>query len=142
MTNTPNYWFDWRIRGIPSDIWVRFSDRIGQLITKEKLVAIDARQFVTPNQIAFALSGQMPPTVPAVAETAKAKANVLDIYDIRGGMKTPHVHFKGAIYALNDAQWKAFTAVVVADFKNKLESAGAVSFDQALDIAETAARLG
>jgi hypothetical protein len=141
MANTPSYWFDWRIRGIPSDVWQRFSDSIGQLINKEKLTAVDVRYLMTPNQVNFALAAQMP-VAGAVAEGARSKAAVTEIFDIRGGMKALHVHYKGGIYMLNDAQWKRFTNLVVSDFKTRLESAGSISFDQALDIADTAAGMG
>lgn len=141
MANSSNYWFDWRIRGIPSDIWVRFSDSIGQLISKEKLTPVEGRFVTTPNQVNFALTGQMAAVAPAVAETAKAKASMPEIFDIRGGIRAAHVHYKGSIYMLNDAQWKRFSTVVVNDFKAKLEAAGTVGFDQVLDISETAVKI-
>jgi hypothetical protein len=141
MANSSNYWFDWRIRGIPSDIWIRFSDSIGQLITKEKLTPDESRFLTTPNQVNFALTGQVAAAAPAVAETAKSKASVTEIFDIRGGIRAAHVHYKGSIYMLNDAQWKRFSTLVVNDFKTKLEAAGAIGFDQVLDISEAAAKI-
>lgn len=143
MDNMHSYLFDWRIRGIPSDIWQRFSENIGQLISKEKLTAVEMGHLMTPNQVNFALSRQSAVMDMAVAETTvKSKAISREFFDIRGGMKAPHVHYKGAIYMLNDAQWKKFTALVVNDFKTKLETAGSINFDQALDVAETAAKFG
>lgn len=138
MANIPNQIFDWRLRGIPSDIWAHFSDSIGQLIAKEKLAPVDARTLTTPNQVNFALSGLMAPA----AELPKAKSAAVEIFDIRGGMKALHVHYKGAIYLLNEKQWRTFTGMVIKDFKAKLDAAGAISFDQALDIAETSQRIG
>lgn len=138
MASIPNQIFDWRLRGIPSDIWAHFSESIGQLIAKEKLVPVDAHTLTTPNQVNFAFSGL---TV-AAPETAKTKSASYEIFDIRGGMKALHVHYKGAIYMLNEKQWRTFTGMVIKDFKAKLDAAGAVSFDQALDIAETAQRIG
>jgi len=142
MSNTPSYWSDWRIRGIPSDIWVRFADPIGQLITKSKLTPVDSRHLVTANQVAYALAGQAAVMASTSAETTKAKQSATETFDIRGGMKAPHVHYKGGIYMLNDAQWKSFTTLVINDFKSKLDSAGAISFDRALDISETASKMG
>lgn len=144
MANSPNVLFDWRIRGIPSDVWVRFSDSIGQLIAKEKLTPVDARFLTTPNQVNFAMAGAAQAAAETVkAEAApKAKSLAREFFDIRGGMKALHVHYKGEIYLLNDAQWKRFTSMVVTDFKAKLDAAGAIGFDQTLDIAEAANRIG
>lgn len=143
MDSTQRYLFDWRIRGIPSDIWQRFSENIGELIQKEKLTAVDAGHLMTPNQVNFALSGQSVMMDMAVAgPTVKRSAISREIFDIRGGMKAPHLHYKGAVYMVNAAQWKKFTTLVVNDFRARLETAGSISFDQALDVAETAATLG
>jgi hypothetical protein len=139
MANLPSYVLDWRTRGIPSDIWVRFADAIGQLIQKEKLTAVDMRYVTTPNQASFAFAGR---AAQAMAETTRAKAAATEIYDIRGGMKAAHVHYKGAIYMLNDAQWKRFTTLVVNDFKAKLDAAGTIGFEQVMDISEAAVSLG
>lgn len=138
MISIPSHILDWRIRGIPSDIWTNFSESIGQLISKEKLKPVDARTLTTPNQVHFAMSG-LPAQAP---EMARAKSSAQEIFDIRGGMKALHVHYKGDIYLLNEKQWKSFTSVVVKDFKAKLEAAGAISFDQAMDIAEAGQRIG
>ncbi len=138
MISIPSHILDWRIRGIPSDIWANFSESIGQLIVKEKLKPIDARTITTPNQANLALSGLVSQT----PEVARAKINVQEIFDIRGGMKALHVHYKGDIYMLNEKQWKSFTNLVIKDFKAKLDAAGAISFDQAVDIAETGQKIG
>jgi hypothetical protein len=139
MANLPSYVLDWRIRGIPSDIWVRFADAIGQLVQKEKLTAVDMRYVTTPNQASFAFASR---AAQAMAETTRAKATATEIYDIRGGMKAAHVHYKGAIYMLSDTQWKRFTTLVVNDFKARLEAAGTIGFDQVVDISEASASLG
>jgi hypothetical protein len=138
MISIPSHILDWRIRGIPSDIWANFSESIGQLIVKEKLKPIDARTITTPNQASFAMSGLLSQT----PELARAKSSAQEIFDIRGGMKALHVHYKGDIYMLNEKQWKSFTNLVIKDFKAKLDAAGAISFDQAVDIAETGQKIG
>ena len=138
MTSIPRHILDWRIRGIPSDIWTNFSESIGQLIAREKLKPIDARTLTTPNQAHFAMAG----LVSQAPEMARAKSSAQEIFDIRGGMKALHVHHKGNIYLLNEKQWKSFTSLVVKDFKARLEAAGAISFDQALDIAEAGQKIG
>jgi hypothetical protein len=142
MANSTDYILDWRIRGIPSDVWVRFSDAIGQLVQKEKLTAVDARYLTTPNQANLAFAGHTAKVLAEPTTRGKAIANVTEIYDIRGGMKAAHVHYKGAVYMLNETQWKRFTALVVNDFRAKLDSAGAIGFDQVMDISEVAASLG
>jgi hypothetical protein len=140
--------FDWRIRGIPSDIWLRYADKIGQLITKEKLTPINSRLVTTPNQVNLALAGAASAATTATAtmtrDVGKTKAisSATEWFDIRGGMKALHVHYNGEIYLLNEAQWKRFTTMVIDDFKAKLETAKVVGFDTTLDIAETIGRLG
>lgn len=53
-----------------------------------------------------------------------------------GGMRVPHLHFKGSVYVLNEQQWHAFSGGVIKDLNEKLAKASVLSFDQVRDIAE------
>lgn len=65
-------------------------------------------------------------------------------FDIRGGIKAPHIHLDGKIYLLNKEQWGEFSGKVVEDFQARLDSAKTVplSVDQVLGLAEASKSLG
>jgi hypothetical protein len=58
------------------------------------------------------------------------------IPDIRGGMRIAHIHVGDDIYLVNKQQWGTFTKRVMTDLSEKLGSAGNVSFDQVMNVAQ------
>jgi hypothetical protein len=141
-----NHLLDWQIRGGMTDIWLRYSDRISEIIKKNELRPVDARHLTTPNEVNFALAGlkASPGLATAAADNTAAAAawNPARNFDIRGGIRAAHVHFQGSIYALNTEHWTAFTTNVINDFVVKLQSTKSVSFEQALNLSEAAAEIG
>ena len=56
----------------------------------------------------------------AEAAGSDAIMNIDYLVDPRGGKRTPHLHYKGEIYLLNEKQWKDFSSKVLQDFSKKL----------------------
>ena len=114
------------IRGIPPvDFWIRREGMIGEFVQKNRLKPIDT----SPYEIE-ALAG-------AAVEAREEKAALpVRRPPFPGGMRVPHLHFKGGVYVLNEQQWHAFSGGVVKDLNEKLAKAAVLSFDQVRDIAE------
>ena len=109
--------------GVPSDYWLTHFKEIGAIIDKYKLtpvhqeaLGIGVKQFSTEG------GGRL----------------VDAIYDIRGGRKTPHLHYKGELYILNAAQWSELTKPVLEDFGKRIASAKTVSFESFMNVYEAA----
>lgn len=112
----------WRI-GIPADFWIIKEAAIGEFIKANKLKAVGHESLrVDANPI---------------AGTAKA-ANIDYIINIRGGRKTPHLHYKGDLYLLDAKQWQAFAGPMMKEFSKQIAAAKAISFDNFMDVGETA----
>ncbi|MBI2411961.1 MAG: hypothetical protein HYV24_01955 [Deltaproteobacteria bacterium] len=45
------------------------------------------------------------------------------------GIPVPHLHFKGEIYLVNEAQWGKFSKEIVSDFRGKLEGVNTVGLE-------------
>lgn len=113
------------IRGIPPvDFWIRREGMIGEFVQKNKLKQIDTAPFEIE-----AIAG-------AVEAREEKAALPLRRPPFPGGMRSPHLHFRGAVYALNEQQWRAFSGGVVKDLNERLAKASVLSFDQMSDVAE------
>ena len=113
------------IRGIPPvDFWIRREGMIGEFVQKNKLKPIDTAPFEI-----VAIAG-------AVEAREEKAALPLRRPPFPGGMRSPHLHFRGAVYALNEQQWRAFSGGVVKDLNERLAKASVLSFDQMRDVAE------
>jgi len=119
------------IRGIPPiDFWARRERMIGEFIQKNGLKPMDTSGY----------------EFEAIAGAAEAKAEKAALPFRRppfpGGMRMPHLHFEGNVYALNEQQWQAFAGNVVKGLNEKLAKASALSFDDVRDIAEGIDKFG
>lgn len=113
------------IRGIPPvDFWIRREGMIGEFVQKNKLKPIDT----SPYEI-----GELAGAVEARAEKA---ALPVRRPSFPGGMRVPHLHFKGDVFVLSEQQWHTFSGGVIKDLNEKLAKASVLSFDQVRDIAE------
>lgn len=125
MTTWSPWW--WKI-GIPADIWVKFPEVVKETIDHHKLAKVSPG-IVTPIEahmgVAHALEGAK------VATEAR-----LSFPNIRGGMKTPHLHYGGEIFLLNEEQWKEFSSKVMKKVVAKLSAAKSVSFQQLVEVSE------
>jgi len=57
-------------------------------------------------------------------------------WDFPGGIRMPHLHFKGEIFLLNEEQWKTFVKQTLTNLQERLGSAKAVSFEGIAEISE------
>jgi hypothetical protein len=115
----------WWKFGKPADIWMEHHQMIGELIKKFDLQAVPVEH----------LSGHEMSAL-GMAKGEKAAAAIRDL-SIRGGIRLPHLHYKGETYLLNQKQWQTFTEKVVEDFKNKLVNAKRVSVEQVIEVSES-----
>mgnify|MGYP001817760636 CR=1 FL=1 len=77
-----------------------------------------------------------------VSEEARESAELtLKPYPFPGGIRIPHLHFKGELYLLEREQWKEFAGNTIKGFREKLERANDVNFEQLMEISEAVSTL-
>jgi len=103
------------------DLWIKNIDAIADLTTRLKLKPV-AREHLSNME-------------PMAAETERS-VSALRRLDIRGGIRMPHLHFKGEIFLLNDEQWKAFAGQTLKSFQERLGAAKVVNFDGMAELSE------
>jgi hypothetical protein len=124
----PTNILDWGIRfGIPADFWVLKEQMVGEFIAANKLSAVTHEAMrVDAHPISEKLA------------TVKHKSITVDyILNIRGGRRTPHLHYKGDLYILDAKQWKAFSAPLLKEFGNHLATANSIGFENFIEIGES-----
>jgi hypothetical protein len=104
---------DWRWRfGIPADFWLLKEKLIGEFIKMNKLKA-------TTHE---ALRVDAHPLAAELAAGREKSISIDYIINIRGGRRTPHLHYKGELYILDAKQWQAFSKPMQpVGFTNKEE---------------------
>jgi len=117
------------IFGIPAPFWLKNIKMIEQVIREQKLEPVPAESLMTEG-----------PLAPMAGEQEKA----IRIWPrpIPGGIRIPHLHFRGDVYLLNESQWKEFSGKVVKEFQTKLARVNTVSFEQVMEISEAVDGLG
>lgn len=58
-----------------------------------------------------------------------------------GGWPLPHMHYNGEIFAVTPEQWTSFSQGILKSVAEKLQNAGNVSFQAALEVTEAVAKL-
>ena len=116
------------IYGIPAPIWLKNEKLIEQLINEYKLKPISGEY----------LMGEKPFVPMEVIPLSEKKEQMLRYRPIPfpGGMRIPHLHFRGDIYQLNDRQWSEFSSKVVNDFKARLGNINKIGFEQVMEMSE------
>lgn len=80
-----------------------------------------------------------------LANAKKLEARILWPYPwpfpFPGGLRYPHVHYKGDIFMLEAEQWKNFTQGVVKEMTHKLEQAGNINYNDLMHITESIGHL-
>lgn len=66
----------------------------------------------------------------------KSQINPIYIIDPRGGMRNPHLHYKGKIYLLDSKQWNKFSGEIVKEFSKKLAAANSVTYEQLVELSD------
>lgn len=110
------------IYGGPWDLWINQADVIDRFIRENKLAAM-APEHIPVHPL------MMPEPLAVHAKTLPRPI------PFPGGMRGPHLHFKGEIFRLTPEQWKSFSAAVIERYREKLGRVGTVSFDGLMDLA-------
>ncbi len=118
--------------GIPADFWVQKEQLIAAFIKANKL------QPVTHE----ALRVDAHPIAASLVAGGKQAITVDYILNIRGGRRTPHLHYRGELYILDAKQWNAFSAPLLKEFSQKIASANTIGFEHFMEIGESFSALG
>ena len=119
----PSRWrWDFRY-GLPAPIWIDYREAIGKFIADNGLKPIEqehlGQDWAVPESMGKKLRPEWPRPVPR---------------PFPGGLKIPHIHFKGDIYELDKAQWADFSRAAVNRIQERISRAGEVRFDELLDL--------
>jgi hypothetical protein len=105
-------------------MWMSHHAMIAKFIEKHNLIAV-------PHEHLPGSQMRVP------SERLEASADLpFKPYPFPGGIRVPHLHFKGEIYLLNRKQWKEFAGDTIKGFHEKLERANNVTFDQLMEVSE------
>ncbi len=120
------------IYGMPAPFWLKNIKTIEKVIREQKLEPVSVESLMTeaPHAPMGAMAGE------------QEKARRIWPRPIPGGIRIPHLHFRGDVYLLNEGQWKEFSGKVVKDFQNKLANVNTVNFEQVMEISEAVDSLG
>ena len=104
--------------GLPRPIWY----------THEKFV----KSFIEENKLKPILGERA-----AMEHIGRERAiDIKYLIDIRGGKRTPHLHYRGDLYLMDAGQWKQFSNTIVKDLSKKLAAAKTVNFEQFMEVAD------
>jgi hypothetical protein len=117
--------------GIPRDFWVVNVDFIGQFIKKNGLNPVEAEH----------LGGSEFGALP-MAEGNRAATVAWKPRPFPGGLRAPHLHFKGDLFQLSREQWADFSKTVMKGFSEKLSRAGTVTFDKVIEVSDAIDTIG
>jgi hypothetical protein len=123
---SPGWEPSWWRNGGRGDLWLKNIERIGRLIKEWKLEPVAAEHFIAEKYSAPLSS----------VKEEKERLPFRWPRSFWGGIRIPHLHFKGDLFLPNEKQWREFTAEVMKDFQAKLAKASAISFDQMMEISE------
>lgn len=112
------------IYGIPAPFWLKNLKIIEDTIRVQKLRAVPSESIMT---------GPLFASIPGEQEKAIPK---IGLRPFPGGIRIPHLHFKGDVFLLNEEQWTAFSGKVVKDFQAKLAKVQSVNFEQVMEMSE------
>ena len=118
------------IYGIPAPIWLKNIDMISEFISKNKLKPIQIESL--PNVQAVQAES---------AEQVKA-ALIIDRRPYPGGIRVPHLHFRGDLYLVKEELWREFSGRIVKDFQAKLANAKSIGFEDVMELSEAVDKLG
>lgn len=113
------------LHGGPWDVWLASEKYVGAFIKANRL---------TPVPYAF-----KEPVVRG-ATTKMSHERAIDIEEITGaygGMRVPHLHYRGETYLLDTKQWKTFSGEIIEDFSKRLAESKTVNFEQFVELANT-----
>ncbi len=110
--------------GLPADFWVTNEPIVERFIEKNRLAPVHHEALRVD-------------AMPLSASSRTKKINPEYIINIRGGRKTPHLHYKGEIYFLNAKQWQAFSTPLIKEFGKRLANTNSIGFETFMEISES-----
>lgn len=130
VTINPFYYKRW-LFGIPAPIWLNRMEMIEGFI-KENGLQPAALETLPISPLMNQAAG---------AEIAE-RAPKIRWPGFPGGIKIPHLHFRGNVFILKEELWQKFSTGLVKDLQGRLAKAKTVSFEQAMEISEAIDSLG
>ena len=123
MLNIDSYW-ERRFRyGGPWPIWIKNIDIIEKLVKDHNLKPVDSEYLVG--------------NTPVYQEINEVKGKMTTIprpLPFPGGLRYPHLHFKGSLYALNEKAWKEFSGNILKEIRSRIDKVNTISFEQVMEI--------
>ncbi|MGD8913638.1 MAG: hypothetical protein PVI97_17430 [Candidatus Thiodiazotropha sp.] len=126
-------------------IWATELQVIEKFIRKNELQPLDkitAAAYIDREDNPAMLGPAIQPSVNLMDKRGISISTWEEFHSIYGGMRVPHLHFRGEIYMLNNDQWNEFSHRMLKQFSVKLDTANAVSFDQLMDVSESVTAMG
>ena len=112
--------------GLPADFWLINVGMIKDVIKQNELRPIAAESLHQEY-----IYGPMNAELNTNVDSTRARARKLKLpFPFPGGIRVPHLHFKGDLFVLNEEQWSGFSKKVVDRLQNKLAGANSVNFEQ------------
>lgn len=118
------------IDGGKNVFWLVQRQVVAKFIKKYKIPAIE-REFLPISDIHTSME-----------KTKSSKPIIIRPIPFPGGIRIPHLHFKGELYLLNQKQWKEIAGDAIKGFQEKMRRANTVSFNQLMELAEAVNTLG
>lgn len=101
--------------GIPAEFWIKNIDIVRNFIEKNQLKPLNQEELIR-------------------IDRAERTTEIRYLEMKEGGMRSPHLHYKGERYLLNPDQWRSFTRPIVAGFAERLAAAEHINFDSLLEV--------
>jgi hypothetical protein len=110
--------------------WIINEDRVRKFIEINKLNPVSPESFQT---------GAIAPEASARMSNDPMKSQLNPIFRIdnpKGGMRGPHLHYRGNVYLLDSKQWDKFSGEIIKEFSRKLGEANSVTYGQFVELAD------
>ncbi|MEN8135814.1 MAG: hypothetical protein ABFS18_09825 [Thermodesulfobacteriota bacterium] len=147
----------WWKRGRPAELFAKEEVFIEKFVSKYKLQALSPEAI---DQLSLVAGGVIIEGMPiAVAPVMSESHENLAIKEIAtepqktkefaklkipsfpGGIRTPHIHFRGDVFLLNSKQWHEFSSTIIKDIQERLANAKSISFEQVMELSEATSSL-
>lgn len=112
------------IYGIPAPFWLKNLNIIEKMIQEQRLQSVPSESLMT-EALYTPMVGEQEKAIPRIRQRP-----------FPGGIRIPHLHFKGDVYLLDEEQWKKFSGNIIKDFQTKLAKVKTVNFEQVMEISE------
>lgn len=118
--------------GLPADFWLINVGMIKDVIKQYELKPISAESLYQEH-----IYGPMHAELDPNEDSTRARARKLRLpFPFPGGIRIPHLHFKGDLFVLNEEQWGSFSKKVVDRLQKKLDVANSVNFEQVVRLSD------